>query len=73
MYKVEKNVPIPPKGRTIGPYKYPFAYMEVGDSFFVKNGNPKRISVSCRGYTIRKSGKFCCRTVPGGVRVWRTE
>jgi hypothetical protein len=73
MYKVEKNIPVPPKSRGTGSYKYPFAYMEVGDSFFVKNGNSKRISVSCRGYAIRKGGKFSCRTLPGGVRVWRIE
>lgn len=73
MYKIEKDIPIPPKGRPKGTYKYPFVFMEVGDSFFVKGGLMKRISVSARGYSIRTGHKYASRTVPGGVRVWRVE
>ncbi len=71
MYEIEKNVEIPPDGR--GSPKYPFGKLEIGDSFFVPNKKLGSISTLVTWHkTHRGKGKnFTCRTVEGGVRVWR--
>jgi len=72
MYQVEKEVPIP-KARQNS--VYPFAEMNVGDSFFIANVDKlKAASIrACASTFGKKKGmKFSCRHVEGGVRVWRT-
>ena len=68
---IDKDVPIPSKGRT----KYPLGEMNVGDSFLVNKGAEKtsslRMTVSIYGKKHNK--KFTTRTTPDGVRVWRIE
>lgn len=77
-FKLEKAIPIP-KRQTHFPRRYPWAEMEVGDSFFV---NKKSLGVDSR--TLGNAGnnwakrhelpnRYSCRKVPGGVRVWRIE
>ena len=70
MVEIEKNIPVPKKTRR-KPYKYPFPYVEIGDSFFVAGKNQRFFgaSVSKAGKTL--GCKFTVRTVEGGVRVWR--
>jgi hypothetical protein len=68
--KVEKNIPIPPRGPR-GCYKYPFDAMDVGDSFFVKGGVYKTLSASVRSAAHRMGRKFTCRVYDDGIRVWR--
>lgn len=69
MIAVEKNVPMP----TAGPRnaaKYPWAELEVGDSFLM----PKPLanaSAQASIYGTRKNKKFACRAVEGGTRIWR--
>lgn len=65
-FPIEKDVPIPE------PTKYPFAEMEVGDSFFDDQSSEGRI----RGEAGRQSiggKKFKVKKTPDGYRVWRTE
>lgn len=74
-YKVEKGIPIPPK-KTFS--KYPFAILEIGDSFLVpfkgNHSNPgllaNRVGANCRRFVGKK---FCYRIIEDGVRVWRIE
>lgn len=70
MIEIEKNIPIPSKS------KYPFARMEIGDSFFISSAHINTIS-SCRSsFCKTKEGKdkqFSCHTVDDGVRVWRIK
>lgn len=79
MYAIEKNVAIPTierPNRKTGAYKYPFAWMEVGDSFFVpinREKELKSVASSCSLYGKKLSRKFTVRSVRGGVRVWRVE
>lgn len=79
MYPIEKNVAIPTierPNRKTGAYKYPFAKMEVGDSFFVpinREKEMKSVASSCSLYGKKFSRRFTARTVHGGVRVWRIE
>jgi len=70
--EVDKSVPLPePKlGR---PKKYPFAEMEVGDSFFVPQEKVRSASKSASMYKAAHGGDFTRRSVEGGVRIWRVE
>ena len=65
---IDKNIPIP-KRRT----KWPFADMEVGDSFFAPGFASDEFSGRTKHYAPKK---FTVRTViengVRGVRVWRT-
>ena len=70
MIKIEKGIPVPTPRAT--PAKYPFAEMEIGDSFYVARGVAYIRSVaSTRGKAL--SRKFAVQAEGDGVRVWRTE
>ena len=69
--QIEKNVPLP--ARLAWNTQYPFASMEVGDSFHVPNGRLSAISTSAIQFGKRHNKKFTLRTVEKGIRVWRTE
>jgi hypothetical protein len=77
-FVIEKNIPVPaynPAKRR----KYPFMYLEVGDSFFVEaNGDKfKKIEATIRsssGHYHKMSGrKFAVKRVDGGLRCWRLK
>ena len=71
-FKIEKNVPLPKIRGTGGSEpRYPWPDMEVHDSIFV-TGN-KAIATTAHSYGKRHNMKFSCRTVDGGVRVWRVK
>jgi hypothetical protein len=63
--KVEKNVPIP--------VKYPFAGMQVGDSFAVpSNIRREMVSVAAIRYGRKHGMKFTVRQMPDRTyRCWR--
>lgn len=77
---IEHGIPVPvlqrkpSKGGKPGPEPtYPFAGLDVSDSFFVPDATIRRLSAAA-AYWQRKTGwKFKCRTVDGGVRVWRIQ
>lgn len=76
MFEIEKGyTPPPPRTRST----YPFAQMEVNDSFFVPSGEDgvrnteRRVSASAAQYGRRTSTKFTTRREEDGVRVWRVE
>ena len=69
-YKIEKGILIPPPVRRT---KYPFGQMEVGDSVFIADDGGGRVIAAACEYGKRHNKKFSCRTVDGGVRVWRIE
>lgn len=84
MFTIEKGIPIPaaqPRGAAV---KYPFAQMEIGDSFFVpsvvkgdetadKAAERLKSSLSSHKRRAQKQTGFVLtvRVVDGGVRVWR--
>ncbi len=73
-FKIEDGYAIPaarqPRTRRA---KYPWAELEVGQSFFVEGGLLRSMS-STASHAGRRSGrKFIVRTADGGVRVWRYE
>lgn len=66
MYRIEKNHPIPEQKRAT---KFPWADMEVGDSFFVKGRKSTSFAVPRK---FRQNGfKVRAAVRDGGVRVWR--
>jgi hypothetical protein len=70
-YKIETGIPMP--HRNAGPGatpKYPWASMEIGQSFFVSN--PPKYFQSMVGHAGRlHKRKFTYRKMEDGVRVWR--
>ena len=71
MFKIEKNVEMPTGNETT----YPFAKMEVGDSFFIEGGTPDNRGgiYTCAKSVFGGSGHVKMRKVEGGVRVWRIK
>lgn len=61
---IEKGVPLP--GRAFKS-EYPFAQMEVNDSFLV----PGVKSVATKNAAAQTGFKFKTKKVDGGCRVWR--
>lgn len=85
-FKVEKNVMIPAFGHRSSRSKYPFAEMEVKDSFFIPAETQKeqaRVRANIYGakkqYQLKTKSNFkvVSRVVHEsrgpGLRVWRTE
>jgi uncharacterized membrane-anchored protein len=71
MYAIEKGIPLVGKKTSLVSSKYPWAIMEIFDSFFVPEGNGKSISVSASQAGKGLGAKFVVRSVDGGIRVWR--
>ncbi len=71
MYAVEKGIPVTRRFRE--PYKYPFNDMDVGDSFFIPNGQDRIRSARARCSQVKANTgrEYIARIVDGGVRVWR--
>jgi hypothetical protein len=65
--KIEKNVPLP--------VMYPFAKMEVGDSFAVPSSiRRETVSVAANRYGVKHGMKFTVRLMPNrSYRCWRIE
>lgn len=76
-FKIDKGIPLPPRGANGPRSRYPLADLEVGDSFFapVVNGQePRELLRRLSGLpATHKPKRFAMRTVEGGVRVWRIE
>lgn len=83
MYEIEKGVEMPAAVNSGGrKAKYPWAKMEIGDSFFVPaNGCSMRnvqdrFASAAAQWAKRHGSKFATRQVKEpepGVRVWRVE
>jgi hypothetical protein len=74
MYKIDKNVPIKPKGSGGKSCKYPFDAMEVGDSFFLlKKNEALRARSAAANYGREHNRKFTVRIFKDGYRCWRTK
>ena len=73
--EIESGIPIPGmRGRR--PIRcYPFADLEVGQSFLATDRNVSQMSATACYFSNKTGGeyKFRCRTVEGGVRVWRVR
>ena len=80
MIKVDKNIPIPAISTRKSRYDFPFAYMDINDSFLIEATKDNEVAL-IRGslsYALNKFNKqnnsnirITTRTVPDGIRVWR--
>jgi hypothetical protein len=73
-FKIEDGYAIPAsrQGNTRRA-KYPWADLDIGQSFFVEGALLRSMS-STASHAGRRSGKkFIARAAEGGVRVWRYE
>lgn len=80
MIKVDKNIPIPAINAKKSKYDFPFAYMDINDSFLIEATKDNEVAL-IRGslpYALNKFNKqnnsnirITTRTVPDGIRVWR--
>ena len=78
MYQIEKGIEVLAKKIFVRKSIYPFATMEVGDSFFVPqvDGKPKTdgsIRSAARQAAKKLGFKFTVRRADGGFRCWRVE
>ena len=75
-YTIESGIPMPKRTAGRSGSKYPFADMEVGESFAVP-GDVKAATIrSAVGAFAKRNpevGKFAVRGTDDGLRVWRTE
>ena len=74
-FKIEKNVPIPPRAGGRNGSKYPFRQLQVGDSTFVE-GKPSKIASALQAAAkLMPKVSFTSRATTedgkDGVRVWR--
>jgi len=72
---IEKGVPLPALRRAGRKSKYPFAEMEPGDSFFVKDVKASSLHTSalCFAKRHQPAWKFVTRKVEGGTHIWRVK
>lgn len=75
MISIDKNVPLP-EG-VARETKWPFADMEVGDSFFAAGHTSNQMTNAASHWRKKKGWAFACRNVEEqnvkGARVWRTK
>ena len=67
-FKIESDVPMPPNLRK----QWPFAHMNVGDSFLVSPSDYHKAQVAAVQHAKWHGVKFATRRVNGGYRIWRT-
>lgn len=66
--EISKDIPLPLPRR-----RYPYAEMQVGESFLVDGGSLQVVCNANYRAGKRLSRKFIARREEGGVRVWRTS
>ena len=73
MFRIQKDVPLPARQRAS---KYPFADMDIGDSFYLSQ-YLSRGSVKAAAHAFGKKQspirKFVVRKENTGARIWRVE
>jgi hypothetical protein len=69
MIQVDKDIPIPERRvRRV----YPYAELEVGDSFFLEDAALQQVCNNNLRAGRKYQRKFVAKKENGGVRVWRT-
>jgi hypothetical protein len=69
-YNIEKNIP-QPKERRGRASEFPFAQMDLGDSFLAPDSNLRAMQQNGYHWGKKLGRKFTSAKVEGGVRVWR--
>jgi hypothetical protein len=69
-FEIEKGVPVSPRVRT---HKYPFASMEIGDSFYSEGKTTAALLQAARHVRRHKGFEFKARQEGDGARIWRVK
>ena len=84
-FDIDKGLPMPPVTTTRRPAKYPFAKLEIGDSFHVAQTDERKTPVRSMASIVSATNKrhtdkrFVCRRVDStdprgaGARVFRVD
>lgn len=75
-FEIQDDVPMPRRSTGRKGSKYPFADMEVEQSFLINTDIKAATVRSAVGAYMKRnpdSGKFAIRNTDQGLRVWRTE
>ena len=81
MFSVESNVPMVAHARGRKPTNFPFAEMEVKDSFLIEcditdkkavDSWRRKFAAAKKRFTASNDSSFKTGLVEGGMRVWRT-
>lgn len=70
---IEQGIPAPLRTGSGRKRIYPWLEMEIGDSFIVGDGNPRRMFSIASIASKRHGMRFACASTTEGVRVWRIE
>lgn len=63
-FQIESGIPLPTK--------FPFAQMQVGDSFLIPPDTQRTaVDAAARRYGNKRGMKFTVRSTPHGFRCWR--
>lgn len=75
MYNIDKNVQMSLKTELkVRPRKYPFAEMDVGDSFQITPEEREKVRTACYNEGIRKKKLFKVgKDMDGNIRCWRLQ
>ena len=71
-FTIEHRVPLAPRRGCLG-YAAVLRKLGVGDSVLIPDRLPTHIHNAVAMLGIAPSGCFACRSVDGGVRVWRIK
>jgi hypothetical protein len=69
---IDKGVPVPASKHT-RPNRYPFADMEVGDSFAVDGGLAQSVKAAASNRAAKYGGRFVTRLDGNRIRCWRVK
>lgn len=73
-FEIQKGVPAPERAKHGRREKYPFRKMEVGDSILIPGEDSSHKSGrAARKYGAENGKRFCTRSEPAGLRIWRIE
>lgn len=71
MFKLTRDISVSRKGTNA---KYPFAEMEIGESFYMPDPQARAAARSAHQYSARNPGyKFNTRKDESGIRIWRVK
>ena len=71
MIKIEHGIPLPTAPLARLGYSSVLRQMKLFDSIFIPDRRPGHVHRTI--YIMKIPGRFTCRSVDGGVRVWRFE
>jgi len=72
-YKIDRGIPLPQNRKRGRKASYPFADLEIGDSFLVPFANVRTMRSAAYQARIRMDKTFyCAKEGQHSVRVWRT-